>query len=122
MGRERYVPNFKAPGRHKPSGRMWLTALLCVGLPPVGLLLLWWKARCPIRGKVLLSILAVAVMVFGLTLLLEARNPAPVVALPTQPVVTYGTTPDPTVAPAPENVAPENGGETPALVPANPIG
>ncbi|MDO4547415.1 MAG: hypothetical protein Q4D04_04910 [Clostridia bacterium] len=57
------VPNFKVPGRKKPSGRMWITIILCVILPPVGLIMLWGRTRCPIRGKVLMTVVSVAAMV-----------------------------------------------------------
>lgn len=82
--REEYVPNLKVPGKKGPSHKMWLTALLCLALPPVGLVLLWGGARCPLRGKLWLTALSVAVMVTAMTLVLEwqSRSAYPIVPQP----------------------------------------
>ncbi|MBR2571454.1 MAG: hypothetical protein IKE30_04930 [Clostridia bacterium] len=72
MRNEGYVPNFKVPAKNGPSRLMKLTILLCIVLPPVGLFLLWYKVRCPLRGKALLSVLSLialtGMLVFGIRL------------------------------------------------------
>lgn len=118
-----YVPNFKAPGRRKPSGLMWVTALLCVALPPVGLVLLWGFTRCPLRGKLLLTLVSALIMTSLLTLYMLRNQTAPP-TVPEPPVVTYGIpTPEPTPTPSPSPTPAPSA--TPALppgvVPANPV-
>jgi len=56
------APVFQVPKRKRPSARVWIAFLLCVLLPPVGLFVLWRGLRCPIRGKILLSALALVSM------------------------------------------------------------
>ena len=56
------APVFQVPKRKQPSGRVWTAFFLCVLLPPVGLFVLWRGLRCPVRGKVLLSMLALVSM------------------------------------------------------------
>lgn len=63
--------SFQSPRRNRPSTRMWIIALLCVVLPPLGLVGLWRTARCPMRGKLLLSALALASMTLMLVLLIS---------------------------------------------------
>ncbi|MEG0935002.1 MAG: hypothetical protein RSJ41_05360 [Clostridia bacterium] len=131
--RDAYVPNFKVPGRKKPSHKMLLTLLLCVLLPPVGLILLWGRATCPTRGKVWISLISVAVMVAGMTYYIGTRAGDDYI-VPDAPIAhTYGLAtpaPAPSVAPAPvetvekdaqagEEVAPET---IPGVIPANPMG
>ena len=100
--REEYVPNLKVPGKKGPSHKMWLTALLCLALPPVGLVLLWGGARCPLRGKLWLTALSVAVMVTAMTLVLEWQNQSAYTVVPqptgynlAQPAATVQTTRSP---------------------------
>lgn len=69
-----YVPNLKAPSRRTPSQRMWLIVALCVFLPPVGLLMLWTQARNPLRGKLIVSIIAVLSMTLMLTIYISAHQ------------------------------------------------
>ena len=133
--RETYVPNLKAPSRKKPSYRMWLTLLLCVALPPVGLALLWGRVRCPLRGKVWISLVGVTVLVVELTLFLNWQEKASYVAPQVPIVYTYGDTspssPESTSMPeldsAPDQTVTngtENGTEDPgtAIIPSNPMG
>ncbi len=136
-----YVPNFKVPGRRGPSASMWITLVLCAAFPPAGLLLLWGKVRCPLRGKVWISAVSVAILVCELTLFLAWREQANYVQ-PEVPVTrTYGETgtsqaPAATNAPAPgmgQNGGGNAGGATGAsggadadpgevIMPANPMG
>ncbi len=60
------APVFQVPKRNKPSARVWVTFLLCALVPPLGLIVVWRGLRCPVRGKVLLS----AVALLSLTLML----------------------------------------------------
>ncbi len=137
--REGYVPNLKVPGKKGPSHKMWLTALLCLALPPVGLVLLWGGARCPLRGKLWLTALSVAVMVTAMTLILEWQNQAvyPVVPQPTgyslaQPAPTVQPSAQVQTAPAAQAPAqsgtaataqPQDQAAVPeGVVPANPLG
>jgi hypothetical protein len=46
------------PKRGKPSARVWVTFLFCALLPPLGLIIVWRWLRCPVRGKILLSLVA----------------------------------------------------------------
>ncbi len=69
------TPNFQPPTRQTPSTRMWITVALCVLLPPVGLILLWTTARNPLRGKLIISIIALLSMTLMLTLFLLSRQP-----------------------------------------------
>lgn len=61
-------PIFQIPRRRASGARLWVTASLCALLPPVGLVLLWRRLRCPMRGKMLLS----AVALVSMTLILSA--------------------------------------------------
>lgn len=131
--RESYVPNLKVHRRRGPSARMWVTIILCVVLPPVGLMLLWGKVRCPLRGKVWISSISALIMVAELTLILSWQAGKNVVT-PQVPVnYIYGEVPSPT-AQAPDGVYPADPGITagtpdadlPAtvddIIPANPMG
>lgn len=69
-----YVPNLRAPSRQTPSQRMWLIVALCVFLPPVGLLMLWTQARNPLRGKLIVSIIAVLSMTLMLTIYISTHQ------------------------------------------------
>ncbi|MDL2206075.1 hypothetical protein LJC33_04060 [Eubacteriales bacterium OttesenSCG-928-N13] len=69
-----YAPNFKTPNSQMPSRRMWLIVALCVILPPVGLFLLWTQARNPLRGKLIISIIAVLSMTLMLTIYISVRD------------------------------------------------
>lgn len=136
--REEYVPNLKVPGKKGPSHKMWLTALLCLALPPVGLVLLWGGARCPLRGKLWLTALSVVVMVTAMTLALEwqSRSAYPIVPQPAgydlaQPAPQVQTTPVPAQTQG-ENQSQAQGGEpaqnqqqesglAEGVIPANPL-
>lgn len=131
--RDGYVPNLKVPGKKGPSARMWLTLLLCVVLPPVGLILLWGGVRCPVRGKVWMTILSAAIMVAAMTLFLESRNQSALVVPPAAVTYSY-TQPTPTAQPTPVPVPNQAvGGEeqgqmdpeqglADGVIPANPLG
>ena len=130
--RDSYVPNFKVPGPRKPSGRMWVTILMCVILPPVGLVMLWGRTRCPIRGKVLMTLISVAVMVAVIALVLRfGRTPGGQSIYSTvEPTpVAFVTPPPESVADTPDivGVDPQSGAADPvngqdSVVPANPAG
>lgn len=112
------APNFQTPSRQTPSRSMWITIALCVFLPPIGLIRLWAMARCPLRGKLIISIIAVLSMTLMLTIFISARQPNPYLL---QTVPDYGqqlqATPTQTAETEP---LPE---ETPStVIPANPVG
>ena len=67
------TPQFQPPTRQVPSRRMWWTIGLCVALPPVGLVMLWTSARNPLRGKVIISIIAVLSMTLMITIFLMSK-------------------------------------------------
>lgn len=81
------APVFKTPARNTPSGRMWLTIVLTICLPPIGMMLLWHGARCPLRGKILISLIGFASLTVMLVYILGLNN-SDTVEL-TQGVVTY---------------------------------
>lgn len=133
--RDSYVPNFKIPSPRKPSGKMWVTIVLCVLLPPVGMVLLWGRTRCPIRGKVLMTFVSVAVMVAMIALALQfgvnanARRSIYTNAAPTPAATVVPAMPASTVMPAnpskTDSTAGTDGGESPedasdGVIPANP--
>ena len=69
-------PQFQPPSNQAPSRRMWVILVLCVALPPVGLILLWTTARNPLRGKLIISTVALVSMTLMLTVyLLGQRTP-----------------------------------------------
>ena len=81
------APVFKTPARNTPSGRMWLTIVLTICLPPIGMMLLWHGARCPLRGKILISLIGFASLTVMLVDILGLNNSNTVEL--TQGVVTY---------------------------------
>lgn len=103
-----YTPNFQKPGRLgvvKLPRRTIVQLLLLVLLPPVGLALLWRNARYPLRGQLLLSLLATlsltCMLVFGFS-----RAPQEVIApAPVAPAPAATATPEPTPTPSPEELA-----------------
>lgn len=132
------TPMFKAPKKQpRPSSQLLVIALLTLLLPPLGLLCLWRGARCPMRGKVLLSIVGVASMTLIFVLML-----GPGTSLTDDLPINYqyaATTAMPTTAPAPESTLAPDAGEPgvvddPAtddtddtgledgVIPANPVG
>ena len=135
--RDSYVPNLRVPPPRRPSSLMWATVVLCIILPPIGLLLLWGKVRCPLRGKLWISILSVTVMVVMLTFYLQwqARN---AYVVPQVPVAYhYGETGAQEQPGMGQGVIPQQGtnaypvdGQAPAtdqqpadvVMPANPMG
>ncbi len=68
------TPMFQVPKRSHPSARVWVTILLCALLPPLGLIVLWRGLRCPIRGKILVSALALLSMTLMLTTYISFRE------------------------------------------------
>ncbi len=116
-----YVPNFKAPSKSSPSNLMWLIVVLCVFLPPLGLIMLWARARNPLRGKLIVSIIALLSMTLMLTIyisLTRNSNYQMQVAPPpfqTTPQVPAGQTADPAPIETPAAAYPD---ATP--VPASP--
>lgn len=125
---------FAPPTPQRPSRRMWLIVALCVFLPPVGLILLWSQARNPLRGKLIVSIIALLSMTLMITIYLNiaAANRYRLDVLPPsagqlQGIASTpapGDTPAPTGAPVPQNPDAAQGGasgtpqQTP--VPADP--
>lgn len=122
--------SFTTPRRKTPSARMWVTILLCLVLPPVGLILLWRAVRCPVRGKILISALAMVSMTFMLVLYI-GRNVQDAALIPdpmANPV--YGQS-DIYASPAPAAPDAQAGADSPdagqgqiegGVVPANPLG
>lgn len=106
------TPLFKTPKRQsKPSSRILVIALLTLLLPPLGLICLWRGARCPMRGKILLSIVGLASMTFIFVLILN-----PSTSLTDELPINYqyaASTAVPSTAPAPETtLAPQTGDGT----------
>lgn len=62
------APVFQVPRRNAPSQKVWVAILLCALVPPLGLVVVWRGLRCPVRGKVLVSVVAL----LSLTLMLYA--------------------------------------------------
>ncbi|MEA4898776.1 MAG: hypothetical protein VB067_14900 [Christensenellaceae bacterium] len=134
--RDTYVPNFKVPVRRKPSRAMITAMLLCVLMPPLGLVLLWGKVRCPLRGKLWISSISLACMVAGMTLLIGWRERANYAPPPVPVTYTYGEAQSaeqalqapqgalPDAQGAPQQDAQEPDAEAPGdgVVPANPMG
>lgn len=113
------APNFQTPSRESPSAAMWITIALCVFLPPIGLIRLWASARNPLRGKLVISIIAVLSMTLMLVIYMSSRQHNSRLIeqeyqLP-QAVVLTTPTPAPAVTPAPQ---PADDG----LILANPMG
>lgn len=121
------TPNFQPPTRQTPSKRMWITVALCVLLPPVGLILLWTAARNPLRGKLIISIIALLSMTLMLTLFLLSRQPNPYAQQQDLPP-DYSDLPQMNqtqVTATPMPAAPSDGVQTDAaqdVIPANPAG
>lgn len=67
------APVFQAPKRAKPSARVWVTFLFCALLPPLGLVVVWRGLRCPVRGKLLLSLVAFLSMTLMLTTYIDRQ-------------------------------------------------
>lgn len=100
-----YTPNFRAPGRRsivKLPRRTLIQILLILFLPPVGLAVLWRNSRYPLRGRMLLSVLAMASMTLIFSLFLSSGGPDPVSNSPVVPVAASAATPEPTPSPTPE--------------------
>ena len=124
------APVFQVPKRGKPSTRVWLTILFCALLPPLGLIVVWRGLRCPVRGKILLSLVAFLSMTLMLTTYISRQMDSGIL-IPQQAagqfaVNDYTTAAGATViTPAPAAAtaatpAPAEPGMTPA--PANPFG
>ena len=69
------VPQFQVPSRRTPSRLMWIIIALCIVLPPLGLILLWTTARNPLRGKLVISIIALLSMTLMITVYLFNNRP-----------------------------------------------
>ena len=118
------APQFQPPTRNTPSKRMWIILLLNIFLPPVGLVLLWKSARNPLRGKVLISIVALLSMTLMLTLFLthkrlnEKPKPVPIDNTMLEEYIEQRATPAPSPTPQPpvQLEAPDS-----PVVPANPL-
>lgn len=109
------APNFQPPSRQTPSGDMWLTIVLCIFLPPIGLIRLWMMARCPLRGKFIISIIALLSLTLMLTVFISLRQQNAQLLEQNQPDVPP-TISESTPTPAPISV--ENQGGT--VIQANP--
>lgn len=121
---------FKTP---RPKGgtskRMVVIALMTLLIPPVGLICLW-RARCPFRGKLIVSLLGFASLTLIFTLYL-GRNVPTSIQIPVEFQYVTGTaeTPAPEAQTAPVDpnaVVPEvqtsDGGIDPAVNPDEPGG
>lgn len=100
-----YTPNFRAPGRRsiiKFPRRTLVQILLILFLPPVGLAMLWRNGRYPLRGKLVLSALAMMSMTLMFSLFLDSNRPDPVMPAPAVPAANLAVTPEPTPSPTPE--------------------
>ena len=62
------APVFQAPRRKGPSARVLAALAMCALLPPLGLVSVWRGLRCPVRGKILLT----AVALLSLTVMLAS--------------------------------------------------
>lgn len=99
-----YTPNFRAPGRRsivKLPRHTLVQILLILLLPPVGLAVLWRSSRFPMRGRVVLSALAVISMTAMFSLFLSWQTPDPVMPTPAAPAPAASPTPAPTPVPTP---------------------
>ena len=63
------------PPKKRTARQMFFIIVLCVALPPVGLLLLFGKSRCSARGKVILSGVALVCMTVMLVSCLRVLHP-----------------------------------------------
>jgi hypothetical protein len=66
--------NVRLPKRRRTSRRTLVLLILTIVLPPLGLLLLWRIGNCPLRGKVLISLLGVAVMILACMLYIGGQQ------------------------------------------------
>lgn len=54
-----YTPNMARPGKRSPNNRRTLLkVILCVLIPPIGILVLWRTSSFRLRGRVLVSLLS----------------------------------------------------------------
>ena len=82
-----YSPNMERPGRKSGGGRRTaLKVVLCVLLPPVGLVWIWRTASFATRGRVLASVLAFASMLVMCLPLFPGRQATPVTPQAAAPV------------------------------------
>ncbi len=98
-------------------------------MTPVGLILLWNAARNPLRGKLIISIIALLSMTLMLTIFLLSRQPNPYAQqqdlpmdysnLPSMNQTQTTATPAPTDPPVSPGVQSD---ETQNVIPANPAG
>ena len=70
------TPYIRTPRVQKRSSkRTIIIMLVTIVLPPLGLILLWRVARCPLRGKVLITMLGAAIMVLAFALYMGSSMP-----------------------------------------------
>ena len=122
------APQFQPPNRQTPSRKMWIIIALCVVLPPIGLILLWTSARNPLRGKLIISIIAVLSLTLMLTLFFtsikkqpnEIKNPQIDYSYLDQYQQQQQDTPLPSASPQ-QQVMPEAVEPEPEVIPSNPM-
>jgi hypothetical protein len=120
------APVFQVPRRNKPSARVWVAVLLCVLVPPLGLVMLWRGVRCPVRGKLLITAVAFVSLTVMLTVYIRYQMTSGIL-VPQQAAgqfaendYTGAAGASVTAATATATPAPAEPSETPA--PANPNG
>lgn len=70
------TPYIRTPRTQKRTSRTTLVIMLItLLLPPLGLVLLWRAGRCPLRGKVFITMLGIAVMVLAFSLYISRHTP-----------------------------------------------
>ncbi|MGI6174030.1 MAG: hypothetical protein ACOYI8_09075 [Christensenellales bacterium] len=67
-----YSTYFRPPKKKGHATLFW-AILFCVILPPVGLFLVWGRLKCNLRGRLLLSLVAVLCMTVMLATALQMR-------------------------------------------------
>ena len=81
-----YSPNMSRPGRPSGGKRTALKVVLCVLLPPVGLVWIWRTASFALRGRILASTLAFVSMLVMCLPLCPGRQATPVTPPAAAPV------------------------------------
>ena len=81
--RGNYSPNMSMPGSGvQRSGRGAFGILLCLLLPPVGLMFLWRKGVFRTRGRILVTALATVEMAVVISLMMPAASVTPTLPMP----------------------------------------
>lgn len=100
--------------------RLIVQLILCVLLPPIGMILVW-RSRYPRRGKLVLSLLSSLILTFMISFALSTRPPEDIA--PTPMSATYANTD--TGAGVVPGTVPQNPADpiptTPTVAPANPF-